>query len=107
MQLVYTKDKGCVLGFKPEELHIILAVLSYLLKNWVPSDAHAFNAVYRRVESDFRHKLEKDEMARRYKLCIKCCREIDTDTDKYTHHQFDSGFETYQHQACPPLKEVP
>lgn len=105
MQLVYDKKRGMVLGFKPEELHIVYAVLSYLRREWVASDARAFLAVYAQVEKDFRAKIEREEMARRFKLCCKCFKEIDTEKDKYHHTQFESGYEVYSHQECPPINQ--
>lgn len=103
MQLVYEKEKGMVLGFKPEELHIIFAVLSYLRKEWVSSDATAFLRVFAQVEKDFRAKIEREEVAKRFHLCCKCFKEIDTEKDKYHHTQFESGYEVYSHQECPPV----
>lgn len=103
MQLVYEREKGMVLGFKPEELHIIFAVLSYLQKNWVANDATAFLAIYAEVEKDFRRKIEGEEIAKRFKLCCKCFKEIDTVKDKYHHTQFESGYEVWSHQECPPV----
>jgi hypothetical protein len=102
MQLVYDKKRGLVLGFKPEELHIVFGVLSYLVKNWVAVDATAFYAVYHKVEADLREKLLREETAKRYKLCCKCFKEIDTEKDKYHHTQFESGYEVWSHQECPP-----
>lgn len=102
MQLVYEKGKGMVLGFKPEELHIIFAVLSYLRKEWIASDATAFLRVFAQVEKDFRAKIEREAEAKRFHLCCKCFKEIDTEKDKYHHTQFESGYEVYSHQVCPP-----
>lgn len=105
MQIVYEKGKGMVIGFKPEELHIIFAILSYLRKQWVAKDETAFFAVYAQVEKDFRAKLEGEEIARRFRLCAKCFKEIDTEKDKYHHTQFESGYEIWSHQECPPINQ--
>jgi len=82
-------------------LHVIYAVLS-LVKQFVPSSNKQFYAIFYAVQEDLKAKVMLEAEAKRFHLCAKCFKEIDTEKDKYHHTQFESGYEVYSHQECPP-----
>lgn len=84
-------------------LHVIYALLS-LIKQFVTQDNRDFYRIFNSVESELRKKIVREAEADRFKLCHRCCKEIDTKKDRFQHTQF-SDYEMYQHQECPPINQ--
>jgi len=95
---------GVTIEIKWEHLHVMYAVLA-LIKQFAPESNTQFYAIYHAVEGALRKKVILEAEAKRFKLCSKCCREIDTEKDKYHHTQFESGYEIWTHQDCPPTNQ--
>lgn len=82
-------------------LHVIYGLLSFI-KQFVDESNRDFFRIFNSVESELRKKIVREAEAERFKLCVRCCREIDTKTTRFKHTSFDSGYETFQHIECPP-----
>jgi len=90
------------LEIKWEYLHVIYAVLS-LIKQFVPSTNTDFQKIFHAVEGALKKKIIFEQEAKRFHLCSKCYKEIDTAKDEYKHTQFESGYEIWQHAVCPAV----
>lgn len=84
-----------------QHLHIIYGVMAFLA-NFIPKDDD-FHKYLKQVESALRKKIIFQEEAKRFHICQKCWKEIDTQKDKFQHNVFESGYEIYQHTECPAV----
>lgn len=84
-------------------LHIIYGVMSFLA-NFIPKNDE-FHKYFKQVEYALKRKIMFEEEAKRFHLCERCFKEIDTKTDKFEHRIFESGYEQYWHQECPAVNK--
>lgn len=104
MNLYLKKGHFLQLQIDWKYLHVMYAVLS-LIKQFVGSDNKEFYRIYNEVEASLRNKIKMETEAKRFHFCCKCFKEIDVDKDEFKHTQFESGYEIYQHNTCPPINK--
>jgi len=101
----YIKGKETTLVFTDAELAFAFMALSAYVQNSggrLTGEVARLHAILDDMTMEIKRRVEHQKIALRFKLCCKCFKEIDTDTDKYFHNLFESGDELYQHQECPP-----
>ena len=80
-------------------LHIIYGVMSFLA-NFIPRHDD-FHKYHKQVEHALKKKIMFEEEAKRFHVCERCFKEIDTRVEKFEHRVFESGYEQFYHQVCP------
>ncbi len=108
MKVVYVKGVKTCFELTDAELMVAYSMLSKVMDTiggQTPQDDNRLHAILADMEMEIKKRVMAQKKAERFHLCMKCCKEIDTEKDKYVHHQFDSGYETYQHQVCPPINQ--
>lgn len=101
MKIFYKKDSHVIIKFGATEMKQALGVLKAL--------AVHFKAVFilqvaQELQDDLFPKPQLP-FVQYYRLCTKCCCEIDLRKDKFL-HRIGENEDTWQHVECPPLKET-
>jgi hypothetical protein len=86
-----------------QHLHIVYGLMSFL-SNFIPKNDQ-FHHYFKRVEHELRKKIIFQEEAKRFRMCERCFKEIDTSKDKFEHRVFESGYEQFFHQECPAINK--
>ena len=102
MNINFQAGKGTVITFTDEELMHARIVIQAMLESGIlakESKEKVLRIALQMQAIIFKRGLEQKERDR-YKICEKCCTEIDTSVDYYI-----TKDGSYSHQQCPQLKE--
>jgi hypothetical protein len=108
MKLVYVKGVTTTFEFDADELMVAYRVLSMVRESCggrTQGDSLRMDAIFDDMTQEVKRKVMNQQVADNFKLCCKCFKEIDLRKDKYHHTGFDSGYEIYAHQECPPVNK--
>jgi hypothetical protein len=106
MNLRYIKGKETTLVFSNAELAFALMALSAYVQNSggrLTGEVARLHAILDDMTLEIKRRVEEERMARRYHLCLKCCKEVDTEVDEYQKFTSTTGTTLYCHQTCPPV----
>ena len=106
MKIKYVKGQSTVFEFADSELAVAYYHLAEIVKQCggkTSADTLRLTAILADMEFTLKQRILQNQQARRFHLCCKCFKEIDTEKDKYHHTQFESGYEVWSHQDCPAV----
>lgn len=101
MNINFQNGKGTIIVLNDDELILARAMVQLVLEaGYVKADdREKLLRITLTMQAVIFRRIEQEKERKRFKLCEKCCMEIDTTKDAYINR--DGSF---IHQCCPPLK---